>query len=50
MTNDEFVEAYCYKCANRKSFDDICNIVKNINGQPQCVNFQNETDIAKDKE
>lgn len=50
MEYEEFVKTHCYKCVNRNGFDDVCNIVKNTNGQAQCVNFQNETDIAKDKE
>ena len=42
MTNNEFVEAYCCKCTNRKGFDDVCEIRKNIKGEPQCVNFEKE--------
>lgn len=42
MTDDEFVKEFCSKCINRKGFDDVCKIRKNIKGEPQCVNFEEE--------
>ena len=42
MTDEEFVKEICSKCINRKGFDDVCEIRKNIKGEPQCVNFEEE--------
>ena len=42
MTDDEFVKEFCSKCINRKGFDDVCEIRKNIKGEPQCFNFEKE--------
>ena len=42
MTDDEFVKEFCSKCINRKGFDDVCEIRKNIKGEPQCINFEKE--------
>ena len=42
MTDDEYVKEFCSKCINRKDFDDVCEIRKNIKGEPQCVNFEEE--------
>ena len=42
MTDDEFVKEFCSKCINRKGFDDVCEIRKNIKGEPQCMNFDEE--------
>ena len=40
MTDDEYIKEFCSKCINRKGFDDVCEIRKNIKGEPQCVNFE----------
>ena len=32
MTDDEFVKKFCHKCINRKGFEDICEIRRNIKG------------------
>ena len=47
MTDDEFVKEFCSKCINRKGFDDVCEIRKNIKGEPQCVNFEEEGNKEK---
>lgn len=46
MTDDEFVKEFCHKCINRKGFEDICEIRRNIKGELQCVNF----DLSENKE
>jgi len=42
MTDDEYMKEFCSKCINRKGFEDICEIRKNIKGEPQCMNFEEE--------
>ena len=42
MTDDEFIKEFCHKYINRKSFDDVCGIRRNIEGNLQCVNFEEE--------
>ena len=49
MTDDEFVKEFCSKCINRKGFDDVCEIRKNIKGEPQCMNFDEEKKKEKNK-
>ena len=40
--DDEFVKKFCHKCINRKGFEDICEIRRNIKGELQCINFEEE--------
>ena len=40
--DDEFVKEFCHKCINRKGFEDICEIRRNIEGNLQCINFEEE--------
>ena len=42
MTDDEYVKEFCSKCINRKGFEDICEIRRNIKGDLQCLNFKEE--------
>lgn len=42
MTDDEFTKEFCHKCINRKGFDDVCEIRRNIEGELQCINFEEE--------
>lgn len=39
-----YVNENCNKCLNRKSKDDLCNIVITIDGKPNCCNkcFEND--------
>lgn len=48
MTDDEYMQEFCNKCKNRKRFEDICEIRKNIKGEPQCMNFEEEKTIEKE--
>ena len=48
MTDDEYMQEFCSKCKNRTRFEDICEIRKNIKGEPQCVNFE-EAKLYKNK-
>lgn len=36
---NKFIEKYCKKCANKDNKQDLCNIMKNIDGKLQCVNY-----------
>ena len=49
MTDDEYMQEFCSKCINRKRFEDICEIRKNIKGEPQCMNFEEERKEGKMK-
>lgn len=40
MKNDEFVASKCKKCKYKYNDRDICEIRANINGEPNCINYQ----------
>jgi len=50
MTDDEYVKEFCSKCINKKGFEDICEIRRNIKGELQCVNFEPEVKKGKSNE
>ena len=50
MTGEEFDKEFCIKCINRKGFDDVCEIRRNIKGELQCVNFEPEVKKGKSNE
>lgn len=42
MTIKEFIDNNCSRCKNKNRIKDDCNIVKNIDGELQCVNMEIE--------
>lgn len=49
MTDNEYIEKYCKNCKNRNNDEDLCNIVTNIDGEPQCVNYEKENTIISNE-
>ena len=50
MNRTEYCEKYCSICANKENEKDLCNIVRNIDGELQCVNFEPEVKKGKSNE
>lgn len=40
MNEREFINIKCSKCINKNNEEDLCEIRKNIDGEPQCINMK----------
>ena len=47
MNRTEYCEKYCSICANKENEKDLCNIVRNIDGELQCVNYKENEEKQK---
>lgn len=45
MNDREYVKEVCSKCANKLNDNDLCNIIININGNANCVNYKGAKEV-----